>query len=461
METGWRRLFTREHAVNLALVSLGVWLHAADSLVVSTLMPSIVNDIGGVEYIAWTFALYEVGSIIAGVGGVYFVSKGGLRFAMAFTALVYMVGCIISALAPEMAAMLVGRLIQGFGGGGLVALSFIAMRRLFPAKFLPQVVATISALWGISAFFSPLIGGIFAELEFWRGAFWFFAVQAAGLTLWIGFAFNIKKKEQKPAEVKVYFPGLRLISIGLGVSAIASAGIDVSAFRSSVFILAGILFLMAFAWLDARSDENRLLPLRPFDPRGGLGSPLMMVMCFAIATIAISTFGPLIMTIIYGISALNAGYILAMSSIGWSVAAVTVANVSEKHDRQLIMSGMIILTISIIGFMIVVPGGPFWLIPVFAVLEGAGFGVAWTFIMRRAEAISAPQERERLAGALPTLHRLGYAVGAAIIGIAANSSGFSEGVSLEAAKSAGFWVFAAGLPFAAIGLFAAWRFVRQ
>jgi len=461
LATGWRQLFAREHAVNLALVSLGVWLHAADSLVVSTLMPSIINDIGGVEYIAWTFALYEVGSIIAGAGGVYFVYQAGLRISMASAAFVYLAGCVVSALAPQMEIMLIGRLIQGFGGGGLVALSFIAMRRLFPAKFLPLVIASISALWGTSAFFGPLIGGIFAEFDFWRGAFWFFAIQAAGLTIWILLA--LEPRRQKPETTKVNFPGIRLISLGLGVTAIASAGIDVTLVKSTLFVFIGLCFLIVFARLDAGAGENRLFPHNPFDPRGGLGAPLMMVMCFAIATIAITTFGPLILILIYNISALNAGYIIALSSIGWSVPAIAIAfaNLPERLDGRLILSGMVVLLISIVGFMVFVSSGPFWVIPIFAVLEGAGFGIAWTFLLRKAESISVPEDRDRMAGALPTIHRFGYAIGAAVIGIVANTAGFSEGISVEAAKSAGFWVFAAGIPFAIIGLFAAWRIVRQ
>ena len=461
MATGWRELFTREHGANLALVSLGVWLHAADSLLVATLMPLIVADIGGVEYVAWTFALYEVGSIIAGAGGVYFVHKGGLKFSMAAATLVYLVGCIISAIATDMNMMLAGRLVQGFGGGGLVAMSFIAVRRLFPAKFLPQVVATISGLWGISAFFGPLIGGILAELENWRGAFWFFALQATGLAIWITFALQIRQKKPEQIVEAVHFPALRLILLGLGVTAIASGGIDVALLRSTIFVLCGIAFIAGFAFLDGRAGDHRLFPIRFFDPRDGLGSPLVMVMCFAIATIAITTFGPLITTILYGISPLSAGYIIALSSIGWSVTAISSANAPEHFDRTLIFVGMVILVLSIVGFMIVMPGGPFWLIPVFAILEGAGFGLAWTFILRRAEAISAEEERDRLAGALPTIHRLGYAIGAAVIGIAANSAGFSQGLTLQAAQSAAFWVFAASLPFAFIGLYAAWRFVRQ
>jgi len=357
--------------------------------------------------------------------------------------------------------MLLGRLVQGFGGGGLVALSFIAIRRLFPAIYLPQVVATVSGLWGVSAFFGPLIGGVFAELEWWRGAFWFFAFQSAGLILWISFAFNPPKRKPGQNGSNIHFPALRLLLLGLGVTAIASAGIDVSPVRSSLFVSLGILLIAGFAWIDGNSGDNRLFPVRAFNPTQGLGAPLVMVMCFAIATIAISTFGPLIITSIYGISALEAGYIVALSSIGWSTAAISSASAHERHDGKLIMAGMCVLTLPVFGFMIVVPNGPFWLIPAFAILEGAGFGMAWTFILRRAESISAIEERDRLAGALPTIHRLGYAIGAAVIGIAANSSGFSQGVSLKTAQSAGYRMFAVSLPFAAIGLFAAWRFVRQ
>lgn len=442
-------------------MTLGVWLHAADSLVVATLLPSIVEELGGVDLVAWTFALYEVGSIIAGAGGVYFVYKSGLKPSMAIAAAIYMAGCIFSAMASSMETMLLGRFVQGFGGGGLVAFSFIAIRQLFPREYLAPVVAAISGLWGTSAFFGPLIGGIFAEFDFWRGAFWFFALQAAGLAIWISVTRKQSDAETNAQPPQRNFPALRLTLIGLGVVAIASGGIDVTAIKTSLSVAIGILFLMGFAYFDKRAGDGRLFPVAPFDPRGGLGAPLFMVMSFAMATISLSIFGPLIMTTIHGLSALYAGYIIALSSIGWSLAAVISASADKKHDPYLIMSGMVVLTLSIFGFMIVMPTGPIWLICLFALTEGAGFGMAWTFIMRRAEDIAATSERDRLAAALPTIHRLGYALGAAIMGIVANAAGFSEGITPQSAQSAAFWIFAASLPFAAIGLFAAWRFVRQ
>ena len=62
----WREILNRKYGVSLALVCLGIWLHAADSLLVATMVPAIVADIGGAELISWTVALYGIGSIVAG-----------------------------------------------------------------------------------------------------------------------------------------------------------------------------------------------------------------------------------------------------------------------------------------------------------------------------------------------------------------------------------------------------------
>jgi len=57
-----------------------------------------------------------------------------------------------------------------------------------------------------------------------------------------------------------------------------------------------------------------------------------------------------------------------------------------------------------------------------------------------------------------TMQRIGYAVGTAAVGIAANLSGLSDSISATAAKTAGFWVFAAFVPALVLGLVCAWRF---
>ena len=159
----------------VAVLCLGVWLHAADSLLAATVMPSAVAEIGGLAFIYWTVALYQLGSIVAGAVTGILAIRLGLSAAMAVAALVYAAGCAISALAPDMSAMLIGRLLQGWGGGWMVALSHVGVTQLFAPERWPHLLAVISAVWGVSALLGPLIGGGFATAGLWRGGFWAFA----------------------------------------------------------------------------------------------------------------------------------------------------------------------------------------------------------------------------------------------------------------------------------------------
>ena len=120
----------------------------------------------------------------------------------------------------------------------------------------------------------------------------------------------------------------------------------------------------------------------------------------------------------------------------------------------MIAAGMTIVTASIAGLAYAIPSGPIWLIALFATLEGGGFGLAWTFILRRTTALSPSTEAERIAGAIPTIQRLGYAVGAAYIGIVANAAGLVEALPEIEAAYVARQLFVACLPFAALGLMA-------
>ena len=459
-QASWRVLLTGGNATKIAVVSLGVWLHAADGLLVATMIPAIVAEIGGAPLIGWTFALYEIGSIAAGASAAHLLRHVDLRQAMTAAALLYLVGCAISAVAPTMPIMLAGRVLQGLGGGGLMALSFVAVARLFEAALMPRVMAAVSALWGMSAFVGPLVGGLFAGAGLWRWAFWAFAIQAALLGQWL---FRTKAIELPPDETAITtrFPAYRLALLAAGVTSIAAAGLADSLPLSLSLVALGTACLGLFALRDSRAGEGRMLPPQAFNPFATLGAPLTMIMCFAIATIALGIYGPVIMVTVHGLTPLEAGYVIALESIGWSVAAILIAGIPERWDRTMILSGLLVISASVVGLIYALPNGPISAIVALAVLQGAGFGAAWTFVLRRATKLAPPSEHNRVASAIPTLHRLGYAIGAAAIGIVANAAGFGEGISVESARSVGFWAVAASLPFAALGLFAALNFVRD
>lgn len=456
----WGELLARRHALSLAIVCLGVWLHAADSLLVATMMPAIVAEVGGAHLISWTVALYEIGTIVAGAAGGLLSIRYGLRMPMALAAGIFTFGCVTSALAPEMWVILAGRLIQGFGGGGLMALSFISIGLLFPRRLIVRVMGAISTLWGVSAFFGPLAGGLFVEFGTWRGGFWFFGLQAGLLTLWI--LAKIGNRTAPSTENKHNsFPVFRLACLSAGVISIAFAGVEISMARTPGFALAGVAFLALFLRLDGRKEEDRLLPKCPIGFREPVSAALTMILCFATATIAISVYGPLLITMLHGASALQAGYVIACSSIGWTIAAVLVSGLPERHDQRMILLGMLVLTASIIGFAFTVPRGPVWLIAICAAMEGSGFGMAWTFILRRITSLANKNEQERVSGAIPTVHRLGYALGAAYAGIVANAAGLGQHADGKSMSFVATVIFLACLPLAGIGLVATYQFVRM
>ena len=454
----WTEIVNRRYASPLILVCLGVWLHAADGLIVATMLPSIVADIGGRALVAWTTALYEIGSIVAGAASALLALKAGIRRPMAMAALVFAAGCLISALAPTMPILLAGRLLQGLGGGGLTAMSFIAVAVLFPARLSARAMAAISALWGASAFLGPLIGGVFVTYSTWRFGFVFFAAQAAILAAWVFFGIRISERPTG-TDVSGQIPLPRLLVLCLGVILVAYSGIEVTAMGTPLLLTAGIACFAVFLWLDGRNETNRLLPRNPFSLTRPLGAALVMVLAMNIATMGLTTYGPLLMTAIHGTSALMAGYVVAAIAIGWTIAAIVVSGAPERFDRRYIAIGMSLIFCSLVGLAFSMARGPVWLIAVFAFVEGIGYGTAWTFIIRRARRLADMADVERLSGALPTVARLGYALGAAVSGIFANASGFAEAVSTADLYPAARMIFIGCLPIALISLVAMLRFI--
>lgn len=453
----WGEFLGSSYAGSLALVCLAVWLHAADSLIVATMLPSIVAELGGAAWVGWSVSLYEIGSIVAGAASALLTMRFGLRGPMAMAAAVFGLGCLLSAASPSMAVLLAGRALQGLGGGGLVAMAFVAVGVIFPRRYIARAMAAVSTLWGVSAFAGPLVGGFFVEYATWRWGFAFFASQAFAFALWVLWRAGAGVPGSAPAAP---FPLGRLALLCLAVVLVSLGGVAVSVPRTVPLVAAGLACLAGFLWLDARAGGSRLLPRRPFDTRVPAGSALFMILCMSVATIAVTAFGPLLVTAIHGVSALTVGYIVACSSIGWTIMAVLISGSPERFDRPLIALGMAVVALSILGFVFAVPNGPVWLIAVFSAMEGAGFGIAWTFILRRTMALADPDEVQRISGGIPTVQRLGYALGAAYIGIVANASGLLAIETAADAARVARWVFAACLPFAAIALIAMTALLR-
>lgn len=461
--TNWRSLWASGDLGRFCFISTGILLHASNETMIATIMPGMVADISGVELVGWSLSIYEIGSITAGAAAGRLVSYMALRTNMVLAALIYAAGAFVCAAAPDMQWFLAGRLLEGFGGGALVSLSYVSIERLFPRTIWPQLFAIISVVWGVAAFGGPLIGALLSEAFSWRWAFGAFAIAGAVMA---GLSFAVlrgpRATQRKPADGPLPpFPVLPLVCLAAAIMAIALAGVGIGVVRSGLLLALGIAGIGGFFLLDAMRPGSRLFPTRPLDMTTTVGNGIVMMAAFSVGTIAFSIYGPLILTSLHGVPVLTTGYIIAAESIAWSVMSILVANAKPRHERPIILAGSLMIFAGMAGFVWAVPAGNLPFILACAMLQGGGFGIAWPFVTR--VIVTAAQESERTvtSSAVPTMQRIGYATGAALAGIIANAAGFSNGLSGDTARSVAQWLFIAFLPFGVIGCVAAARLMKR
>jgi len=375
-----------------ALICLGVWLSAADALVSATIMPSVGADLGGYAYFGWATAGFLLGSVLAGASSGLLAMRFGLRRATAAAAVLYALGCGLSAAAPDISSFLAGRLLQGLGGGWVAGFCSVAIGLLFPDRLLPRVYAAITGVWGIATLVGPLIGGLFADAGAWRGVFWLFAVQALAMG---GAAMAMLPRDQRgDGASAVAWPQLGLIAGGVAAIGAADLAGD---FLSSILLTGlGLALLLAMTALDARAT-SRLLPRGSGDLRTIPGAGFATMFLMTAASMGFSVYGPAILQRLYGLSALTAGYVVGIEALGWTTAALLVTHLTGAWPGRLIRLGP---GLALAGVALSVGAFPAWgaaAAGAAGAVLGAGFGFSWSFMSQRI--LTALPAEERAIGA--------------------------------------------------------------
>ena len=460
LKTDWRTLWASGALGLFCFVSLGILLHATMETMIATIMPAMVKDLAGVTLVGWTFAVYELGAIVAGAAAGRLVSYVSLRGNMVGAAVLYGIGALACATAPSMPVLLAGRLVEGMGGGALVALAYVSVERLFPRAIWPQLFAIMSAVWGVAAFGGPLLGALISTAFGWRWAFGVFTFAGFAMAAVSFLVLRMPEARRVTGGKPPPFPYAALATLAGAVILIAFAGVDVSPYRSTVLFVAGVVGLALFFRVDALMPRSRLFPRRPFDWSTSLGAGMTMVATLSVSTVSFAIYAPLLLTSLHGIPVLTVGYIIAAESIAWSILSILVAGAPPRHERLIIVGGAFMIAAGLAGFCIAIPAGNIPAILFCALLQGGGFGIAWPFATRIIVA-SAPAEESTIASsAVPAMQRIGYATGAAAAGIVANASGFADGLTGETAANVARWLFLAFLPLALVGCAAAIRMSR-
>jgi MFS family permease len=405
----WRDLFAGRSAVYSIALGGSVGLHAVNIYVASTIMPSAVEDIGGLDYYAWSTTLFVLASILGSALSARLLQAAGARAAYGIAAIIFAGGTLVCALAPSMPVLLVGRFVQGFGGGFLYALAYGVMRLIFGA---------------------------------WRAAFWSLIPVAALFALMAVLALPGREAHaQEPRPLPL--PQLLLLSAAVLLLSVGSIGHDLLWNLLSVGgTVAALALLVA---LESRSAV-RLLPTGALAVAAPLGA-LYATIALLMVGMQPGLFVPYLLQRLHGQPPLVAGYLSALLALGWTLGSMGSATWRTGGARRGILSGPVLCLfgLGLLAFVLPVHGDGAWLVLLPACLAlvsvGLGIGLTWPHLVTQVFKRAPAAEHDLAAAAITTVQLSAAALGAALAGMVANLAGLSQPGGIAGASSAAAWLF--------------------
>ncbi len=441
-EGNWGDLLSGKNAARSVALSGGVALHAINIYIATTVLPSVVKEINGLELYAWNTTLFVVASILGASLTAKTLRQAGSRKAYAIGIFFFFIGSLVCALTPNMPIMLVGRSLQGFGGGFLFALSYSMIHRMFDETLWPRAMALVSGMWGIATLLGPAVGGIFAEMDAWRAAFFTLAPITLAYTILI---WRVLPAEDSVKNETSKLPIPQLILLAAAVLVISASSVSTSIMWNMGGVLVAILLLILMIRCEI-VGKTRMLPKAALHISSSL---FALYATMGLLTIGMTSeiFVPYFLQTLHGQSPLLSGYIAALMAFGWTAAEILSSGWKAKGIRFAIVNGPIGVLIGLIILAVTMPlqgRGDSILISFICiglVLVGFGIGLGWPHLLTKVLQVTAGEDQETAASSITTVQLFAAALGSALAGMLVNLAGLNEG-SIESTSNAAFWLFA-------------------
>ncbi|KAI8712877.1 MFS domain-containing protein [Fusarium sp. LHS14.1] len=280
-----------ENTVITTSLLAALFLAALDVTIVATAIPTISEDLQSSSGYVWIGASYVLANAACAPTWGTLSDIWGRKSILLATLIIFWVGSLLCGAAVNMTMLIVGRAVQGIGGGGVNTLVNICIGDLFSVRERGFYYGLVGAVWGVSSALGPVIGGVFAYRASWRWCFYInLPISGVGI---IVLCFVLKLHNPRTPMVDglkaldwlgslTVVGGTVLLLLGLELGGVIFPWKSPTTICLIVF---GVLMACLFVLVESKHAKYPVVPLRLFSDRSNIGA---FATCFCHALIALS-----------------------------------------------------------------------------------------------------------------------------------------------------------------------------
>ncbi len=410
--------YNLEHRSHIILgIMLGVFLAGIDGTVVSTAMPTIVAELGGLAVYSWVFSSYMLaGAISMPVFG-KLCDVIGIKVNFYAAVGFFLLGSVLSGLSGSMTQLVVFRAVQGIGAGGIFSVPYALIGKVYPPHRRGKALGYTSAVWGISSVLGPIIGSTIVTTLSWRWVFYLNIPFGLGSVVLIRYAYREISLPGEDQSIDYRGALVLMTTILLLLVGFLRYGQHVPFFHWSVGgLIALSLLCVPLLVTVENAAPDPILPMSFFRrPVFSLTNLIALLGGFTI--IGLISYVPLYVQASKGGTAMTAGLVIMPLSIGWSGASfVTGRLLNRIHARTLILLGMLLVLTGCLFALGMDGNTPIWIIVADMLVLGIGMGTQTPGLLVTLQNSMELSQMGTATASQQLARRIGATIGVSIMG---------------------------------------------
>ncbi|MEV6109690.1 MDR family MFS transporter [Streptomyces sp. NPDC051940] len=322
----------RSVLISIGALLCGMLLAALDQTIVSTALPTIVSELGGMEHLSWVVTAYLLASTAATPLWGKLGDQYGRKKLFQAAIVIFLIGSALCGVAQNMPQLIGFRALQGLGGGGLMVLTMAIVGDIVPPRDRGRYQGLFGAVFGATSVLGPLLGGLFTEHLSWRWVFYINLPIGLAALLIIAAVLHIPRHA---TPHKIDYLGVVLIaSVATCLVLMTSLGGVTWDWGSPQIIglaVLGAVLLAAFVYVETRAAEP-VIPLKLFRIRTfTLCSVIGFVVGFAM--FGAMTYLPTYLQVVRGVSPTMSGVHMLPMVLGLLIASTGSGQIISRTGR--------------------------------------------------------------------------------------------------------------------------------